>query len=271
MINEIWIINNGICLYHKVLQEFSNPKFQGLSLDKQLFSGFITALYNFSEDNSNYLQKISFNNGNFEIVHIEDILVVLSLASNLLSEKKLDQSIASLTNEIKYIIQTNEKLKHLRSNNLTKPTIVSLDEYKFIFEPFLNKVLEDMYLIQNQLIMVDILTLIQILEELKTLFNQVNVSSKIIEYSLTLSPKAAKVLKNIEILKDEDLGNLDVIQKEFKLVIQKSIKSIEKQELVNKNSNDIYKKLLSFVKKNYTILKQFQLEDCFFQEFIVLI
>ncbi len=275
MINEIWLINEGICIYHKTLKDPFNDKFSGLNLEKQLFSGFITALINFTKnqlDDTNSLQKISFNDGIYEIVNVEDVLVVLSLNTNYLSEQKLKQSVISLTDEISYIIQTNDKLTHLRKSAGTKkPTILPLNEYYSIFDTFLEKILGDIYIIQNQLIMVDILTLLQILEDLKYLFEQINVTSKIIEYSLSMSPKALAIAKNIEKVKDEDTATLYRIQKEFKNVVQNSIKSIKKDELLKSNGSDVHKKLLVFVKKNFTILKQFQLEDLFFQEFIVIL
>ena len=275
MINEIWLIYEGICIYHKTLKDPFNSNFKGLNLEKQLFSGFITALINFTKnqlEENNTLQKISFYEGIYEIHNVEDVLVVLSLNTDYLSEQKLKQSVVSLTNEISYIIQTNDKLSHLRNGtNSKKPIILPLNEYTAIFDTFLEKILEDIYTIQNQLIMVDIFTLIQILEDLKVLFEQLNVSSKIIEYSISISPKAKKIVSNIEKVKEESTSNLYLIQKEFKSVVQNSIKSIQKDELLKSNGSDVYRKLLYFVKKNYTILKQFQLEDQFFEEFIVII
>jgi hypothetical protein len=273
MINEIWLIHDGICIYHKILKDPLNTSFKGLNLDKQLFSGFITALINFTkiqlEDNTS-LQKISFNDGVYDIVQIEKILAVLSLNTNFLSEQKLKQSVLSLTDEISYVVQTNEKLEHLRLEKKSfKPVLLSLYEYNTIFDSFLDKVLEDLYIIQNQLVMVDILTLVQILDDLTVLFEQLQVSSKILEYILGLSEKSRKIISKIELLKEEQMADLFQIQKELKKVAQLSIKSIKKDDLLTQN--DLYKKLLIFVKKNYTILKQFQLEDSFFQEFIVII
>ena len=275
MINEIWLIHEGICIYHKTLKDPFNSNFKGLNLEKQLFSGFITALINFTKnqlEDNNTLQKISFYEGIYEIQPVEEVLVVLSLNTDYLSEQKLKQSVVSLTNEISYIIQTNDKLAHLRKViKPKKPIILPLNEYNTIFDTFLEKILEDIYTIQNQLIMVDIFTLIQILEELKILFEQLHVSSKIIEYSISISPGAKKIVSNIEKVKEESTSSLYSIQKEFKNVVQNSIKSIRKDELLKSNGSDVYKKLLYFVKKNYSLLKQFQLEDQFFEEFIVII
>lgn len=272
MINEIWLIHEGICIYHKTLKDPFNSQFSGLNLEKQLFSGFITALLNFTKnqlDDANSLQKISFYDGIYELVSVEGILAVLSLNTNYLSELKLKQSVISLTDEISYIIQTNDKLAHLRKDNCNnKPVILPLNDYNTIFETFIEKILGDIYNLQNQLIMVDIFTLIQLLEEFKLLFEQLNVSSKIIEYSISISPKAKAIAMNIEKVKEEDTGSLYLIEKEFREVLQKSIKSIRKDEILKNNGSDVYKKLLYFVKKNYTILKQFQLEDLFFEEFI---
>ena len=275
MINEIWLIHEGICIYHKTLKDPFNSNFKGLNLEKQLFSGFITALINFTKnqlEDNNTLQKISFYEGIYEIQPVEEVLVVLSLNTDYLSEQKLKQSVVSLTNEISYIIQTNDKLAHLRKViKPKKPIILPLNEYNTIFDTFLEKILEDIYTIQNQLIMVDIFTLIQILEELKILFDQLHVSSKIIEYSISISSGAKKIVSNIEKVKEESTSSLYSIQKEFKNVVQNSIKSIRKDELLKSNGSDVYKKLLYFVKKNYSLLKQFQLEDQFFEEFIVII
>ena len=275
MINEIWLIHEGICIYHKTLKDPFNSNFKGLNLEKQLFSGFITALINFTKnqlEDNNTLQKISFYEGIYEIQPVEEVLVVLSLNTDYLSEQKLKQSVVSLTNEISYIIQTNDKLAHLRKViKPKKPIILPLNEYNTIFDTFLEKILEDIYTIQNQLIMVDIFTLIQILEELKILFDQLHVSSKIIEYSISISSGAKKIVSNIEKVKEESTSSLYSIQKEFKSVVQNSIKSIQKDELLKSNGSDVYKKLLYFVKKNYSLLKQFQLEDQFFEEFIVII
>ena len=275
MINEVWLIHNGICLYHKIFKDTRNPNFTGLNLDSQLFAGFISAILNFTKqqlNESNSLQKISFNEGIYEIVQVEDILAVLSLNLTYLSEQKLKQSVISLTNEIQYFIQTNDKLSHLRMNNKIKARVLPLNEYHNIFESFIEKVLDEIYQIQNQLLMVDILTLIQILEDLKILLDRLKISSKIIEYTLCLSPLAQKVLKNIEIIKKEDINSLYTIQKEFKEMIQKSLKSINQDELLNNKDNfENYKRLFMFIKKNYSIIKQFQLEDLLFKEFLALI
>lgn len=276
MINEFWIIFEGICIYHKTLKDPFNKNFKGLNLEPQLFSGFITALISFTEnqlDSNNGLQKISFYDGIYEIVAIENTLVIISLNTSYLSEQKLKQSVVSLTNEISYIIQTNEKLIHLRKDNVpSNKTPVSLAVYNNTFDTFLEKNLEDIYIIQNHMIMVDILTLIQILEDLRLFFEQIKVSSKIIEYSISISPKAKAIIKNIEKVKEEDTANLYLIQKEIKNVVQNSIQSIKKDELLKSNNgSDGYKKLLSFVKKNYKLLKQFQLDDTFFEEIILII
>ena len=122
------------------------------------------------------------------------------------------------------------------------------------------------------MIMVDIFTLIQILEDLRQLFDQLQVSSKIIELSISISPKAKTIIKNIEKVKEENTASLYLIQKEIKTVVQNSIKSIQRDELLkNNNGFESYKKLLSFVKKNYSLLKQFQIDDTFFEEIILII
>lgn len=275
MINEIWLIHEGVCIYHKTLKDPFNANFKGLNMEKQLFSGFITALMSFTKnqlDESNSLQKISFDNGLYEIVDVETVSIVLSVNTNYLSEQKLKQSVISLTDEIRYVIQTNDSLRHLRTNIANKkPMVIPLNEYHTVFESFLEKILDDIYTIQQQLIIVDISTLIQVLDDLKILFEHLHVSSNIIEYCLTISPKAKAIAKNLEKVKDEDTSSLYLIQKEFKNVLQNSIKSIKKDEFLKNNGSEAYKKLLFFVKKNYSILKQFQLEDLFFEEFIVII
>ena len=276
MINELWIIHQGICIYHKTLKDPFNKAFTGLNLEPQLFSGFISALINFAEnqlENNNLLQKISFQDGVYEIVPVESCLLVLSLNKSYLSELKLKQSVISLSDEIRYIIQANEILKHLRLDNASnKPIAFPLPEYRKIFDSFLEKVLDDIYIIQNQLIMVDILTIVQILDDLKVLLDQLQISSNIIEYLISISPKAKVIIKNIEKIKEEPTDSLYQIQKELKTVVQNSIKSIKKNGFKNNNGGtDLYKKLLNFVKKNYSIMKQFQLEDAFFEEVINLI
>ncbi len=276
MINELWIIHDGICIYHKTLRDPFNVNFKGLNLEPQLFSGFVTALISFTQNQleaKNALQKISFYDGIYDILNVEDTLVVISLNTQYLSEQKLNQSVVSLTNEISYIIQTNDELAHLRKDKvLSKQKPIPLSLYNSIFDTFLEKNLEDIYIIQNRMIMVDIFTLIQILEDLRQLFDQLQVSSKIIELSISISPKAKTIIKNIEKVKEENTASLYLIQKEIKTVVQNSIKSIQRDELLkNNNGFESYKKLLSFVKKNYSLLKQFQIDDTFFEEIILII
>ena len=145
------------------------------------------------------------------------------------------------------------------------------NDYNEIFDTFLEKILLEINLIQNQLIMVDILTLIQILDDLRELLDELNVSSKIIEYTISISPKAKAIVRNIEKVKDEGPSDLYLIQKEFKNAVLNSLKSIKEDELIKSNGKNLHKKLLQFVKRNYSILKQFQLDDIFFKEFILII
>ena len=273
MINEIWLINDGICIYHKVLKDPLNSQFTGLSLEKQLFSGFISALLNFTKTqlDDTSLQKISFNNSIYQIVHVEGILVVLSLNTTYLSENKLKQAVISLTDEIAYIIQTNDKLTHLQKEKKTNEVkILPMNEYNDLFDGYLEKILEDIYKIQNQLVMVDILTLIQILGDLKVLFDKLEVTSQIVVLSLSLSSKAKRVMQNIDVLKQETPYNLFSIEKELKNVVHNSLQSIEYTDLLRQKSSNGHKTVLKFVKKNYTILKQFNFEDLFFKEFMAI-
>lgn len=277
MINEIWLIHDGICIYHKVLKDPLDPDFKGLNLEEQLFSGFISALLNFGTSQlqeHNHLQKITFQENIFEIMNVEKLLVVLSLNLTYLSEQKLKQSVVSLVDEIEYQIQTQDTLIHLRNNRkINSPKLLSLVQYKNIFDQFMEKILNDIYTIQDQLIMVDILTLIQIIEETRSLLDKLEIESQSIGVILSLSVKAKRILQKIELIKEESTIELYKLQKEFKGALQDSFQSINQEEIIkNKEINGVYyKNILKFLKKNYKILKQFGFEDLFFEELVITI
>jgi len=225
-------------------------------MEKQLFAGFITALISFTKQkfsDSNILQKISYHNGLYEIRPVENIIVVISFNTTFLSEQKLDQIVNTLINEISQIIQTQDELFQLRIGQVKNSVLLSVNEYQSIFDKLLDKVLQDICIIQGQLVMIEILPLIQIFEDLQILFEQLQLSTKLTEYSQSLSPSSKSILINIEKLKDESISNLYAIQNEFKQVIQKIIKSIKPNELLLKGDNEIYRRLFLFIKKNYGI------------------
>lgn len=70
MLNDIWIVKKGVglCIFHQ--------KYSGKEIDSDLFSGFLSGIYSFSEEIS--------ETGGIETMELRDIRLLYGVASDLI-------------------------------------------------------------------------------------------------------------------------------------------------------------------------------------------
>ncbi|HUY01211.1 MAG TPA: hypothetical protein VMV49_16745 [Candidatus Deferrimicrobium sp.] len=127
MINGIWIIKKdaGICIFHKV--------FEGKEIDPQLFSGFLSGIYTFSEEIS--------ESGGIETLELKEVRILYGVVSDLIFILSItkDEDVDIIRKKISDI----SKVFHEKYSDLLQ----NWDGNIGIFEPFnrnLNQIMEKM-------------------------------------------------------------------------------------------------------------------------------
>ena len=255
MFEEMWLINKSICLYHKNWYEETNE------IDVNLFSAFFSAFHTF--------QRELFPDQ--DIKHIDllherlviNITPLFSLVVRDQIEKPLERSVMQLTNisaELTKVIEADSELYTFFLGNTTK--ILPMSTLEKSLNPVIEDVISMISMAELQVSKFDVITILQIMRELRNLILQINDdrifhnfsrdNSNIWFYELLFSEE------NIE-----PSSVPDISYKTLKFVIIDFIKQISDSlhlygySKLENNYIAFHNQLITFLTVNTPILKKF--------------
>ena len=167
MFEELWIIQDGLCVYHKSWTDTA------LDVDGNLFSAFLTAFKSFQEQvfPAQAMRHIDFLSDRLVFLGTKYFFVVVR--DQL--EKPTERSIMQLTNiasELVNLVESEEEqeLFNYFSKRSLRP--MSLNEIERKISPIIEGVINMLSMAEEQVNRFDIMTILQIMREIKVLLTE---------------------------------------------------------------------------------------------------
>lgn len=267
MFEELWIIKESLCLYHKSWSQ--NP----INVDTSLFAGFFSAFNSFQETifPDQYTNYFDFIDNRLLFVKI-DINFFLIVRDSI--HKPLNRSILQLNNiSIEFLtqIESHEEVKNILFTEKNK--FISLDELLPLIEPIINSAIDNLISSEQQMNKFDVLAIIIMLRDFKdilfdiyykeifTNFQSVYNFSWILEEVFSLNPvnilKLQHISYNIIYTFLNDFLDTIFLHKNF---YKKVLRTTDKLTF--------YNNLLKFISINRENMKKFGFEDLFMTKFV---
>jgi hypothetical protein len=124
LIQEIWVINNSICIGHITLVGTN------FDLDPQLMSGFITALIAFSNSSNDNLKNIDFDKSRLTFLQTKNFILVVRSST----DKPIDRVIQitkNLEQELNFVFETDDYWKK-ELNDVIRTNKIQLNMNKLL-------------------------------------------------------------------------------------------------------------------------------------------
>lgn len=255
MFEELWLIHNSLCLYHKAWSK--NP----VQVDGNLFSAFLTAFNSFQEQvfPEQHIKHIDFLNDRlvFSVNSYFSIVVRDQL------EKPIERSVMQLTNiasEVQSHIEQESNLYSYFTNKTTKP--ISLLELEEIISPVIENVIFMISMAESQVNKFDVVTILHLMRELRDLILEINDDRIFINFARTQDNAWFYELLFSDI--DIDISQVPLISykvlyamlKDFIKQVSESL-SLYSSTRVNDNLIDVHNKIISFLALNSETLERF--------------
>ena len=261
MFEELWLIHNSLCLYHKTWTE--NP----ISVDGNLFSGFLSAFKSFQEQvfPSQNIKHIDFHSDRlvFSVTSYFYIVVRDQL------EKPVERSIMQLTNitsEVTTHIESDSRLYSYFSNKSQKP--ISLLELEESISPIIENVIFMISLAESQVNKYDVVTILHLMRELRDLILEINDDR--VFFNFARSNSNAWFYELLFSDQDIDLQSVPVISyKMLHSILEDFIKQVSDSltlygnKKVNGSLIELHNKIISFLSMNSDTLRRFGIIDSF--------
>lgn len=167
MFEEIWLIKDALCFYHKAWT--SKP----LKVEGNLFSAFLTAFKSFQEEvfPTQAMRHIDFFSDRLVFVATKYFYVVVRDQLEKPTERSLMQ-LTNISSELVELIENEPDLYQYFDEKGTKP--VSLHEIHDKITPSLENIIEMLSMAERQVNQFDIMTILQIMHEVKELVLEIS-------------------------------------------------------------------------------------------------
>ena len=251
IIEEIWIIREGICLFHDCWSE------KPLDLNIQLFSAFTMAVNSFSKSTlpSEQLRNIDFQNTTLVLEPLPEFNILFVIKFSTVSPEKQLELLTSIINEIKSFILDFELNELFSVNASSLPlTAFSLPISKF-FNTFISVINQN----EKEIRKIDLLSIIQLAEALfniivksKSQINHLDPMNTDNIFSSLLGNQTSVVLST------DLLPNLS--RRELKIQFYDFVYNLKK--ILRKNlTNGTQSEILKFFTSNYKLIKSYDLDE----------
>ncbi len=265
LFEELWIIKNSICYYHK---SWSN---ETINVDNILFSGFFSAFNTFQEE--------VFPNQSVNYIDFVESRLIFLKYNNLFFvvrdfvTKPVNRSLTQLNNitlEIMFEIQYDEKFNKIV---VLEKELFDTDEIEDFLNPIVDEIIQNHKLIDDQTNRFDTLGIITVLRELRTI-----IKNSVYSDILIIQDFPMNVDWLIKLVEDEKaLDPLEIQSADYNLIntfsqyylgqlatnLQNYSIMSDKMKKLEFNNN-----LLNFFTTNYEVLSKFRLIDFFVTKFI---
>ncbi len=262
MFEELWIIQDGLCVYHKSWSETT------LDVDGNLFSAFLTAFKSFQEQvfPAQAMRHIDFLSDRLVFLGTKYFFVVVR--DQL--EKPTERSIMQLTNiasELVNLVESEEEIELF--NYFSKKSLrpMSLNQIERKISPIIEGVISMLSMAEEQVNRFDIMTILQIMREIKTLISEF--ASDTLFDNLRISSENSWFYMLIFSYDEIDMESVALISyKELHSIARDFIDQITQNLLIHGRDPDKYhdmkdshNKIISFLSVNSDALKRFGLID----------
>ena len=252
IIEEIWIIKEGICLFHDCWSD------KPLDLNIQLFSAFTMAVNSFSKSTlpSEQLRNIDFQNTTLVLEPMVEYGILFVIKFSSISPEKQVEVMQTILNEIKSFILDFELNEIFSVNSSNIPlTAYSLPLSKF-FQNFISVLNQNEKVIRK----IDLLSIIQVGEMLYS--HIVKSKSQIDHLKLNYPENIFKSLfsnhSSSNLLSTDLLPTMS--KRELKEQFQDFVVALK--VILRKNmSFDLQSEILQFYTTNYKLIKSYDLDE----------
>ena len=266
MFDQLWIIKNSICYYHKNWTQYP------IKVDNLLFSGLFSAFTSFQEEMfpNQSVNYIDFVDSRLIFLKYNNLIFIIRDSIN----KPLSRSLTQLNNfiiEIMFEIQYNKKFNDLLI--LDKELIMSDDEIFDFLDPIVQEIISSQISIDTQTNKFDILAIISVLRDLRILFTK---SYGIINFSQFDTHTNLNWAKSM-IQSDKPINQLEIQFVDYDIInsfsqIFLEIIIMDISYMINsKNYQEYFQfknNLFNLFVTNYEILTKFHLENFFVTKFL---
>lgn len=253
-IEEIWLIRDGICIFH----DFYTDK--PLNLNIQLFSAFTTAVSSFSRNTlpSEQLRNIDFQNTTLVLEPLPEFSILFVIKFSSLPPEKQVEIINFILEDIKVFI--NYEANELFS--LDQKSILPLNAYTKPLTEFFRNFISNLTLNEKAIRKIDLLSILQIAENLFTLISKSVLNFK---YSELDSLDLDNVFNSIIFSNNLSTDTLPTLsRRDLKIQFQDFLNNlrliIQNDQSEKKSLQNI---LFEFFIENYKLIKNYDLDEPF--------
>ena len=177
MFEELWIVKDALCLYHK---SWTNKP---LAVDGNLFSAFLTAFKSFQEEvfPTQAMKHIDFFTDRLVFLATKYFYIVVR--DQL--EKPTERSVMQLTNISSELVEMIENDPELFSFFGDRAKVLSLSAIEAKITPNLESIIEMLSMAETQVNRFDIMTILQIMRELRELVLEISDNQIFINFART--------------------------------------------------------------------------------------
>ena len=262
MFEELWIIQDGLCIYHKSWSDTT------LDVDGNLFSAFLTAFKSFQEQvfPSQAMRHIDFLSDRLVFLGTKYFFVVVR--DQL--EKPTERSIMQLTNiasELVNLIESDQEVELFDYFSKRTKKVMSLTEIERKISPIIEGVINMLGMAEEQVNRFDIMTILQIMREIKTLISEF--ASDTLFDKIKINAQTSWFYMLIFSEEEIDMESVALISyKELHAIAKDFINQITQNLLIHGRDTEKYhdmkeshNKIVSFLSVNSDALKRFGLID----------
>lgn len=262
MFEELWIIQDGLCIYHKSWSDST------LDVDGNLFSAFLTAFKSFQEQvfPTQAMRHIDFLSDRLVFLGTKYFFVVVR--DQL--EKPTERSVMQLTNiasELVNLIESEheEELYAYFSKKSKRP--MSLIEIEKKISPIIESVINMLGMAEEQVNRFDIMTILQIMREIKvlisefaseSLFDKIKIDSENSWFYMLIFSEEEIDMESIDLI---SYKQLHAIAKDFIEQITENLLLSGRDPEKYHDMKESHNKIISFLSVNSDALKRFGLID----------
>jgi hypothetical protein len=262
MFEELWIIQDGLCMYHKSWSETT------LEVDGNLFSAFLTAFRSFQEQvfPAQAMRHIDFLSDRLVFLGTKYFFVVVR--DQL--EKPTERSIMQLTNiasELVNLVESEHEVELFDYFSKRTKRPMSLIEIEKKISPIIEGVITMLGMAEEQVNRFDIMTILQIMREIKTLisefasdkiFDQLKINSQTSWFYLLIFSEEEIELDSVALISYKELH---AIAKDFINQITQNLLLYGRDTKRDHDMKESHNKIISFLSVNSDALKRFGLID----------
>ena len=262
MFEELWIIQDGLCIYHKSWSDST------LEVDGNLFSAFLTAFKSFQEQvfPTQAMRHIDFLSDRLVFLGTKYFFVVVR--DQL--EKPTDRSVMQLTNiasELVNLIESEDEAELYNYFSKKSKRPMSLTEIERKISPIIEGVINMLGMAEEQVNRFDIMTILQIMREIKalisefateSLFDKIKINSENSWFYMLIFSDEEIEMESVDLISYKELH---AIAKDFIEQITQNLLLSGRDSAKYHDMKETHNKIISFLSINSDALKRFGLID----------